>query len=363
MSLRHISHLVKQAHTTFTCLRGGGIYYVSDDANWAFDWVAYYLARGLRGRSGLHAQVTCDPWGLRNQIIHFVDRYAYLNGPFRSLHTSNHVFLTWFHGDPADPNPDMQHLFAVLPEAAGYLQMVVVPCRVSRQVLVELGIPEVKIARIPLGVDLARFFPLTEESRRSVRASLEIPEDSVCIGSFQKDGAGWEEGLNPKLVKGPDIFLDVVANLSAHYDKLLVLLTGPARGYVKQGLERLEVPYIHHSLSDYHDIVCYYQALDLYIIASRSEGGPKALLESWATGVPIVSTRVGMPADLIKHGVNGMLAEVEDAGSLTTHAMELIEDAALRMRCCRQALEDVKQYDWPLIAERYYRELYQPFLR
>lgn len=363
MILNRVSGLSKRLHRILISRWRKDIYYVTDKASWSFDWDAYYISAGLRERLGLRAHVINNPWGLRKQIIHFGNRYAYLNGPFRSLHPSNHVFLTWFHGDPADPNPNMQRLFAVLPEAAGYVQKLVVPCRISRQVLVELGIPETKIATIPLGVDLARFSPPTEEFRLSVRASLGIPEDAVCIGSFQKDGAGWEEGLEPKLVKGPDVFLEVVANLSARYNNLLVLLTGPARGYVKQGLERLGVPYIHHFLSDYHDIVHYYQALDLYIITSRSEGGPKALLESWATGVPVVSTQVGMPADLIKHDENGMLAEVEDVRSLTNHAMELIEDAALRERCRRQALEDVRQYDWPLIAERYYRELYQPFLR
>ena len=362
MSLKCIAGLPERLHWLFTNLREGGIYYVTTNANWSFYWDAYYITMGLRERLGLRAYVIYNPWRLRRQIIHFGDRYAYLNGPFRSLHPSNHVFLTWFHGDPADPNPAMQRIFAVLPEAIAYVQKIVVTCRISRQVLVELGIPETKIATIPLGVDLARFFPPTEESRRSVRARLGIPQDVICIGSFQKDGVGWEEGFEPKLVKGPDVFLEVVANLSARYNNLLILLTGPARGHVKQGLERLGVSYIHHFLSDYRDIVRYYQALDLYIITSRSEGGPKALLESWATGVPVVSTQVGMPADLIKHGEIGMLAEVEDVRALTSHATELIEDTALHGRCRRQALEDVRQYDWPLIADRYYQELYQPFL-
>lgn len=363
MILNRISGLSKRLHRVLISLWTTDIYYVSDKANWAFYWVTYYLTTGLAERLGLRVHVTHNPWRLRRQIIHFVNRYAYLNGPFRSLHPSNYVFLTWLHGDPRDPNPDMQRLFAVLPEAAEYIEKIVVTGQISRQVLAEQGIPEGKIATIPLGVDLARFFPPTVESRLHARADLGIPPDVVCIGSFQKDGVGWEEGLEPKLVKGPDVFLEVVGNLSARYNNLLILLTGPARGYVKQGLDRLGVPYIHHFLSDYHDIVRYYQTLDLYIICSRSEGGPAALLESWATGVPVVSTRVEMPADLIRHGENGMLAEVEDARSLTNHAMELIEDAALRERCYRQALEDVRQYDWPLIAERYYQQLYKPFLR
>jgi glycosyltransferase involved in cell wall biosynthesis len=363
VSLKHISDLPKRLHQALTSLWMRCIYYVTDKADWSFFWDAYYITLGLRERLGLRAYVIHNPWRLRKQIIHFGDRYAYLYGPFRSLHPSNRVFLTWFHGDPADPNPDMQHLFAVLPEAAAYVQKIVVTCQISRQVLVELGIPEAKLATIPLGVDLARFFPPMVESRSNTRASLGIPKNAICIGSFQKDGVGWDDGVEPKLVKGPDLFLQVVEKLSTHYNNLLVLLTGPARGYVKQGLERLGVPYIHHFLSNYHDIVRYYQALDLYVITSRSEGGPKALLESWATSVPVVSTRVGMPADLIKHGENGMLAEVEDVENLANHAMELIEDAALREKCRRQALKDVRRYDWPLIAEQYYQELYQPFLK
>lgn len=363
MILNRISGLSKQLHRLLTSLWRRDIYYVTDKANWSFDWDAYYITAGLKERLGLRAHVINDPWELRRQIIQFGNRYAYLNGPFRSLHPSNHVFLTWFHGDPMDPDPNIQRLFSVLPEAARYVQKLVVACRNSRQVLVELEIPEAKIATIPLGVDLVRFLPPTVESRLRVRASLGIPEDAVCIGSFQKDGIGWGDGVEPKLVKGPDVFLEVVAHLSARYNNLLILLTAPARGYVKQGLERLRVSHIHHSLSDYHDIVRYYQALDLYVITSRSEGGPKALLESWATGVPVVSTRVGMPADLIKHGENGMLSEVEDVEDLTNHAVELIENATLRETCRRQALEDVSQYDWSLIAERYYHELYRPFLK
>ena len=56
---------------------------------------------------------------------------------------------------------------------------------------------------------------------------------------------------------------------------------------------------------DYFSVVDYYRASDLYLITSRSEGGPLSLTESWATGVPVVSTRVGMSADYIRDGENG----------------------------------------------------------
>ena len=130
----------------------------------------------------------------------------------------------------------------------------------------------------------------------------------------------------------------------------------------RAGLERLGVPYAHHHFDDYRAVVQCYHALDLYLIASRVEGGPQAFLESWATGVPVVSTRMGMPADLIEHGRNGLLADVEDADGLAEAAAALLHDPALRERCRTAALADVRAYAWPVIARRYYDTLYRPVL-
>ena len=73
-------------------------------------------------------------------------------------------------------------------------------------------------------------------------------------------------------------------------------------------------------------------------------------------------TRVGMPADLIRHGANGMIAEIDDAAALAEHATALLEDAALRERCREEGIEDVKRFDWSLIAKEYYEKLYRPVL-
>jgi glycosyltransferase involved in cell wall biosynthesis len=95
-----------------------------------------------------------------------------------------------------------------------------------------------------------------------------------------------------------------------------VLLTGPSRGYVKAGLERLNIPYRHLYLKDYPEIGQIFSALDLYLVTSRQEGGPKAILESMASGVPLVTTRVGQAMDLVRHAENAWMVDVEDANSL-----------------------------------------------
>jgi len=145
------------------------------------------------------------------------------------------------------------------------------------------------------------------------------------VGSFQKDGVGWGEGREPKLVKGPDILLQVLDALRRHVPELFVLLSGPARGYVKAGLERLGVPYRHVFVADYTHMGELYQALDAYIVTSREEGGPKAVLESMASGVPLISTRVGQAMDLVQHEANGWLVDVGDVAGLTCWARHALE--------------------------------------
>ena len=64
--------------------------------------------------------------------------------------------------------------------------------------------------------------------------------------------------------------------------------------------------------------------MDLYLITSREEGGPKGLIESMAAGVPVVSTRVGMAPALIKDGINGAIAAVDDIEGLIEKSMETL---------------------------------------
>ena len=167
--------------------------------------------------------------------------------------------------------------------------------------------------------------------------------------------------MSPKWVKGPETFLEVVQRLSKCIE-LYVLLTGPARGYLKAGLEKIGVPYHHVQLKRYQDVARHYWALDLYLITSRDEGGPMALLESMASGVPVVSTRVGMCADLLDGGECGVLAEVDDVAGLVESAKKVLQDSSFRATLVRNARVLAQNHDWSVIATRYYEEVYKPLL-
>ena len=66
--------------------------------------------------------------------------------------------------------------------------------------------------------------------------------------------------------------------------------------------------------------------------------------ESWATGVPVVSTKVGMSVDYIRDGENGFLVEVEDYKTLAERAVQVMDDLTLREKFIQNGLADVRQW-------------------
>ncbi|MCX8043096.1 MAG: glycosyltransferase family 4 protein [Desulfobacterota bacterium] len=333
--------------------------YVIDATTWSPYWDAFYLVRELRNRFGLDAKISRDPQAARNTIVHFGDRYVYVDVFQHVMHPSNTLFLTWFHGDPTDSENGFDILFAKLKESLDRIKKIVVPCRITLNALATAGVPQEQLVLIPLGVDLSLFRPLAHNRKQRLRSMLGIPEHAFCIGSFQKDGLGWDEGDKPKLIKGPDILLESIATLHRMYPDIFVMLTGPARGYVKKGLTKIGVPFVHHTVKRYQDMSLYYGATDLCLITSRCEGGPKALLEAWACKVPVVATCVGMVADCVEHGRTGMVAPVESVKALVESIRELREHPSLCTTIITSAYKQVRDFDWKNIAKTYYTRLYQ----
>jgi glycosyltransferase involved in cell wall biosynthesis len=230
--------------------------------------------------------------------------------------SSHRLATAYFHGKPGTGFEEFDKCYEQLCRWHQRIARLQVSNKDMMNVLLESGISPSKVHRIPIGINLKYFNRQTPESHYKARLKHKIPQSAVVVGSFQKDGIGWGEGIKPKMIKGPDVFIETIKVLKGRIPELFVLLSGPARGYVKAELEKTGIPYKHCFLKRYSDIGELYQALDLYIVTSRQEGGPKAVLESMASGVPIVSTRVGQAVDLINHGQNGWLADVEDVEEL-----------------------------------------------
>ena len=248
----------------------------------------------------------------------------------RWLDSSHALGVAYLHGRPGTAGmPDFDRCFATLRRRPDRFACVQVTHAEMHDLVRSAGVPAERVFRIPLGIDLEHF-PLGEAAARGrARELLGLPASAFVVGSFQKDGVGWGDGLEPKLIKGPDLLVSVLERLRERAPELVVLLTGPARGYVMRELERRGIPYRHMLARSRRELATAYHALDLYLVTSRQEGGPKAVLESMAAGVPLVSTRVGQAQDLVEDGANGMLVDVDDVDALTERSALLHDDPGL----------------------------------
>jgi glycosyltransferase involved in cell wall biosynthesis len=329
------------------------IYYVIEGADWSIDHDGRSITANL---SDVSSAVVTTYRGIRNSIVHFgsANTFCSVSGP-KFPHKSNRIIVTWFHISPGDKRVEF------IAEAVKRVDLWHTSCNITRDKLVDCGVPGEKITVIPLGVNLNVFGVPTLQQKENIRSELGISKGKIVVGSFQKDGNGWGEGLEPKLIKGPDIFCDVLEKLSRRYD-LFVVLTGPARGYVKRRLENSSIPYSHHFLNDPDEIATYYKALDLYIATGRCEGGPKSLVESLASGVPLIFTKAGMAPDIITDGENGFLCDIDDVDQIVEKSIRIIENVASTTKMIRNGLRLVQQFGWQNIAQKYQEQLYQVLL-
>ena len=299
---------------------------------------------------------------VRNSIVHFGSPPGLTElSEYLLVHPSNKQVLTWTHGQRSNPDPIFSRRLDSIAAASLFIDKIVAVSKTGKDTLLSEGVDHKRVTHIPLGIDAQLFNVPTAEQRAAMRKQLGVPSNAFCIGSFQKDGEGWGAGMSPKWVKGPDVFLQVIDKLRRHYE-LCILLTGPSRGFVKAGLERMNVPYRHVWLKDYTDVARHYWALDLYVITSRDEGGPMAVLESMASGVPLVSTQVGMSIDLICNRANGFLSEVEDTDGLAGSVSRVLESPEVARKLSLNGVMTARDYDWSKIAARFHNEVYRPLL-
>ncbi len=330
---------------------------VIERADWAIRWWGSFIAEEANKIRPDTAWVTTNPSELTSGVVEFGSQYQWVEWG-RYLSPDCRFVTTYFHGKPEDGPQVARHIDAFL-ASTPRLSKIVASATLVRDRLVSWGVPDEKIAVIPIGCETDRFLPPSEEQRLAARERFGIRPDEIAIGSFQKDGDGWGNGDIPKLIKGPDVFLAAVERLAKDVP-VFVLLGGPARGYVKRGLERLGIRYAYHYAPNRDELAKLYHPLDLYLVTSREEGGPMALMESMSAHVPVVSTRVGMAPDLIAEGVTGALVEVGDVEALVARALELLalpDRAAALKIAARQA---VMVADWSVVARRHIDEVWRP---
>lgn len=190
------------------------------------------------------------------------------------------------------------------------------------------GLPDTSIRLIPNGIDLTRF--MATGDRAEIRAALELPESGpiiVFVGFFSHD-------------KQPRVLFDAWCDLQARGRASTLVFVGATRSayfevdneIAEQMTRDAEARGLRGSLvftGATLDVPDYLRAADLFVLPSRREGLPVALLEAMACGLPCIASRLAGSTDtIIDDGDNGLLIPPGDVGALVAAIASLLDNPA-----------------------------------
>lgn len=190
---------------------------------------------------------------------------------------------------------------------------------------------------VPNGVELARFVPKERLPNPVVRI--------LFIGRLIP-----RKGF-PYVVRA----LPRIRELTAVPFEVEVVGSGAMRGHLDSLAASLGVSHVlkYVGTVPYDKLQESYQAADIFVLTSESEGMPCVVLEAMGCGLPVVTTNVAGNQEIVREGENGFLVNVGDTEKLAQTLALLIADPELRRRFGAASRRIVQPYDWRAIVRRY----------
>ncbi len=191
-----------------------------------------------------------------------------------------------------------------------------------------------RVRIIPLGLSLDRLLALSPSDRLAARRTLAIPDDVIVVATVGRLTA----------IKQQSLFLQMAQRLvrQSHRFVFLVVGDGELRADLEMQARELGVDEHMRFLGWRRDLEIVYGATDVFVLTSRNEGTPVALIEAMAAGVASVSTDVGGVRDVI-HGPHlGSLVPFGAPEALAAAVAELAGDLATRQKLGSEARASVR---------------------
>lgn len=155
--------------------------------------------------------------------------------------------------------------------------------------------------------------------------------------------------------KGIDVFLKAAKIIIQNFPetKILVAGEGPERSSLEKLAEDLRIGNQVQFLGVKNQTE-FLSTLDIFVLASRWEGMPNAVMEAMALQKPVVLTTVAGATDLIEDHQQGLLVPPEDEIRCAEAIRELVQNPDLRRTLARQAFEKIeKEFSLKKMLEAY----------
>jgi glycosyltransferase involved in cell wall biosynthesis len=166
-------------------------------------------------------------------------------------------------------------------------------------------------------------------------------------------------------VKGIDVLIEVASGFKDEAVEFVIAGMGHP-DYMEDLKKRVKEHGMEkqiHFIGFVDSVYDFYQAIDINLLTSYSEGFPYSVMEGGALAKPIVSTAVSGMTILIENNVNGFIVPIGDATAFQKDLRQLVDHAELRRRL-GEALKEkvVHQYSNTVMALKY-DTVYQQLLR
>ncbi len=191
------------------------------------------------------------------------------------------------------------------------------------------GVPPARIRLIANGLDPARFIPAPFIPARARPAAARV----VMVANLRAE-------------KGHDTLLTAVPRILEHHPEATFTLVGdgPRRGPLEVLVRALGIASQVRFAGESADVASILREHDLFVLPSRSEAFPNALIEAMATALPVVATRVGGIPEVVRDGVNGRLVPPDDPAALAGAVVALMDDPAQAYALGQAARLDVERH-------------------
>lgn len=194
-----------------------------------------------------------------------------------------------------------------------------------------------KIVVLRNAVDTDRFNPTIN---RDLRQNFDIKDEEILILFV-----GYLDEF-----KGIFELIDAFSTITRENSnvKLMMVGAGPKKEDLLKILTKMgiENKVIFTGMIEHEKIHRYYQAADIFILPSYTEGGgpPLVIMEAMACGLPIIGTNVGGIPEGIENGVNGYILPPKNVDKLTKKLDILIKNDDLRKKFGNNSLEKIEEY-------------------
>lgn len=196
--------------------------------------------------------------------------------------------------------------------------------KVAQFLIEEIGVDHLKIQVVhEFPVAIAKSSESTPRS--SVRCTLEISDGDYLIGMCG----------TPEWRKGVDLFVQLARELKNNVEgkKVHLLWIGGATNQlneIKHDIRKLELDSCVHLVGDVQYPFDYYEALDLFVLTSREDPFPVAMLEAASSGLPIVCfDNAGGAPEFVQQDA-GIVVPYIDVKSMAEACENLINNDELR---------------------------------